>query len=235
MNLTKLILNPYSRDARRDLASPYDLHRTLVTRCFPNGQPNGNRMLFRIEPSRPGRRDPGVVVLVQSSDTTPDWTHLPEDDYCIQVEGPKECTLRDENDTPVFKVGQHLKFCLLANPVRRLRKEGRSAPRPDKPNGHGRFRREAILNKKEQHSWLEHKSCEGGFKPLYLHTVTFGVPRTQPIDVTHMKKKSIPHVGVHFEGVIEVIDPEKLILTLKQGIGSAKAFGFGLMTVARAM
>mgnify|MGYP002136949035 FL=1 len=35
MFLSKLILNPKSREARRDLANPYDLHRTLARAFAP--------------------------------------------------------------------------------------------------------------------------------------------------------------------------------------------------------
>jgi CRISPR system Cascade subunit CasE len=39
--------------------------------------------------------------------------------------------------------------------------------------------------------------------------------------------------SVRFEGLLTVIDPERFCQTLAAGIGSAKAFGFGLLSVAR--
>jgi CRISPR system Cascade subunit CasE len=41
-------------------------------------------------------------------------------------------------------------------------------------------------------------------------------------------------LAVRFEGVLEVTDPDQLLQTVSEGIGSAKGFGFGLLSLARA-
>ena len=40
--------------------------------------------------------------------------------------------------------------------------------------------------------------------------------------------------AVIFEGVLQVTDAEKFRESLKTGIGTGKAYGFGLMSVAKA-
>lgn len=40
-------------------------------------------------------------------------------------------------------------------------------------------------------------------------------------------------VTVTFEGVLNVIDPDRLVMLLENGIGPAKAFGCGLLLVRR--
>jgi CRISPR system Cascade subunit CasE len=40
------------------------------------------------------------------------------------------------------------------------------------------------------------------------------------------------HGGVQFRGILEVTDPAQFAETYRQGIGSAKGFGFGLMLLA---
>lgn len=47
------------------------------------------------------------------------------------------------------------------------------------------------------------------------------------------KKQNIPHFGVRFDGLLCVTDPETLVEAVRQGIGPAKAFGFGLLSLAR--
>jgi CRISPR-associated protein Cas6/Cse3/CasE subtype I-E len=37
---------------------------------------------------------------------------------------------------------------------------------------------------------------------------------------------------VQFDGYLQVIDPDKLLTALRQGIGPAKAFGCGLLSLA---
>ncbi len=40
--------------------------------------------------------------------------------------------------------------------------------------------------------------------------------------------------AVTFEGILEVTDAEKFRESLRQGIGTGKAYGFGLLSVAKA-
>ena len=47
-------------------------------------------------------------------------------------------------------------------------------------------------------------------------------------------RHDITHFAVKFEGELVVTDPTRFAETLKNGIGSAKGFGFGLLSVARA-
>jgi hypothetical protein len=74
MWVSKLVLNPASKAARRDLANPYEMHRTLskaVSEALKEGR---ERLLWRLEPTR-GLEPP--VVLVQTL-TEPDWSVLEE-------------------------------------------------------------------------------------------------------------------------------------------------------------
>jgi CRISPR system Cascade subunit CasE len=44
----------------------------------------------------------------------------------------------------------------------------------------------------------------------------------------------LTHHAVRFDGLLVVTDPERLRHALRAGIGSAKGFGFGLLSLARA-
>jgi CRISPR system Cascade subunit CasE len=44
----------------------------------------------------------------------------------------------------------------------------------------------------------------------------------------------LTHFAVCFEGVIEVTEPDLMCRTVSAGIGPAKAFGFGLLSLAKA-
>ena len=48
----------------------------------------------------------------------------------------------------------------------------------------------------------------------------------------HKKENRGYHGGVQFRGVLEVTDPVKFAQAHSKGIGSAKAFGFGLLLLA---
>lgn len=40
--------------------------------------------------------------------------------------------------------------------------------------------------------------------------------------------------GILYEGILEVADPERFATAVRQGIGPAKAYGYGLLSVAPA-
>ena len=45
---------------------------------------------------------------------------------------------------------------------------------------------------------------------------------------------TVSHHAVRFEGVLRVVEPALLVAALENGVGSAKGFGFGLLSVGRA-
>lgn len=218
MNLSKLVLNPLSRAVQNDIDSPYELHRTLVSRGFPHGQPENNRLLFRVEPPHHGGIA-GHTVLVQSSLAPPDWAHLPGD-YCKRIEGPQELEISVGS-------GRQLAFRLVANPViKRKRRDELSR------GGKQKHYRHALIEEVEHRQWLIRRSLSLGFRLLYLNSVPFKVGGDLSKSPTHRDKNSIPHFGVRFDGLLEVIDPVVFGQSLQQGIGPARAFGFGLLSVA---
>jgi CRISPR system Cascade subunit CasE len=218
MLLSRLILNPRSREARRDAASAYDLHRTLA-RGFETHEGENYRarhgVLFRVEP--PSRQHPsrGPVVLVQSQ-TEPDWSRLPED-YLLDAEArPFE---------PAFQVGQALAFRLAAFPAKRDRETGKRVALGDEPAEEPGALPPAL-------DWLARKGAAQGFAVVQVvgAPVRVGRPGFDPAD-----KASYPFDGFRFDGVLRVKEPMKLVETVRKGIGPAKAFGFGLLSLAPAL
>lgn len=135
MWVSKLVLDPRSRAAHRDLANRYEMHRTLsraVSEALKEGR---ERLLWRLEPTRVHKRP---VVLVQTL-TEPDWSVL-EPGYA-EVWPPKAFT-------PALRTGQLLRFRLQANPAKRAR---------------GLGKRVALKTREEKLSWLKRRLEEGGF------------------------------------------------------------------------
>jgi len=206
MYLSKLTLNPTPacRQVLRDLSNPYEMHRTIM-RGFPGKAKGGpGRILFRVEPTAP---DEPPVVLVQS-DKTPDWSDLlARADYLLDAQ-TKEVRLS-------LRAGQRLRFRLRANPA--VKRDGR---------------RHGLLKEDDQQRWLQRKAEQAGFAP-----VDFAVRRK---DRLHSRKRADgetmaqTHLAVDFEGVLKVNDPDALVKAIAAGIGPAKGFGFGLLSIAPA-
>jgi len=208
--VSKLVLNPASRAARRDLANPYEMHRTLckaVSQALKEGR---ERLLWRLEPTR-GLEPP--VVLVQTL-TEPNWSVL-EEGYA-EVFPPKAFH-------PVFQVGQRLRFRLRANPAMRLAATGK---------------RVALKTPAEKIAWLERRLNTGGLRLLEGEEGPW-VRILQDTFLEVRRRKGEEEKGglvqvqaVLFEGRLEVVDPEKARTTLEQGVGPGKALGLGLLSLA---
>src|SRR5690606_12284151 len=105
-------------------------------------------------------------------------------------------------------VAMRLPFRLQANPT-------------VKRNG----KRHALYQELQLLSWLDRKAHEHGFQVksesirLVKHGNTYGKQRNQ---TWH---------AVQFDGVLSITDPDRFKQAVHDGIGSAKAFGFGLLSI----
>ncbi|WP_338874731.1 type I-E CRISPR-associated protein Cas6/Cse3/CasE [Spirosoma sp. SC4-14] len=216
MYLSKLTLNPRCREALRDVSAPYELHRTL-SHAFRTESGVDYRaqhdVLFRLESIGYSAALP--TVLVQSQ-TEPDWNELPEV-YFLDKPLVKRIS-------PAFSVGQTLAFRLVANPTKKEKRAGKD-----------QGRRVALTNTEHDDgttpvgAWLRRKGEQHGFQVLYATTDDFWLGA----DRRSRSKNSIPLYGVRFDGLLQVTQPELMSQALASGIGPAKAFGFGLLSVAR--
>ena len=226
MHLSRLTLNPRTRRVQRELANPYELHRTLL-RAYPDELPDAERILYRVE------TDPrsGVPAVLLQSHARPDWAWLGEPgarDYLLAAPQTKafELTL-----TP----GQLLAFRLRANPTARRRL-------PD-----GSRKRVGLYDEEEQIAWLQRKGESGGFLVRSVRVgesarVT-GWARCRPKKGEHKQAEpgSSPKgrrcpltlLSVQYDGLLQIADADALWRTVQGGIGSAKGFGFGLLSLAR--
>ena len=224
--LSRLHLDARNPGARRDLVSPYEMHRTLA-RVFPGSRADaqgvnadrqpGHGLLFRAEPDAAG----GPAVLVQSL-APPDWRALP-DGYVRRVDGP---TAFD----PQLREGQRLRFRLVANPTVK-KKTGET-----RPGGKPRVTRVPLVHDRapEDHpevtagylDWLDRKAEAGGFAVDSVVDAPFQVSGGRA-------KRDLTLFGVRFDGQLVVTDADALRQSVRGGVGPAKGFGFGLLSLAR--
>jgi CRISPR system Cascade subunit CasE len=229
MFLSKLVLNLRNPKARSDLARPYEMHRTLM-----NGYPysrveNRCDLLFRIEPSRTGP----PIVLVQTRDD-PEWCQL-SGGYLLAAPESKPFELS-------VTTGQRLRFRLRANPTKRVASKNE---RLGKDMAGSRI---GLATEADQIRWLLRKADAGGFR-VPGNWVSAQHPETnEPIELPNFRVDVIPEgrdrngkpgnagefLAVRFDGVLMVTDADLFRTTVAGGVGSGKAFGFGLLSVAPA-
>ena len=109
MYLTRLRLDTRSAQVRRDLADPYEMHRTLVRVFVEDAQQAPPRILWRLEPAA-AWSDP--VVLVQAQQAT-DWSELVA--MPNYLKGAVET--RELSPERWLQAGKRLRFRLFANPT----------------------------------------------------------------------------------------------------------------------
>lgn len=211
MYLSLLMLDPRSRDASRDVASPYELHSTLerVFNRTPEAQSRG--YLFRLDYSAPKRLHQ-VLVL---SRVEPNFSTLPNG-YTLEIKGPKPYA-------PTILVGQRLSFHLLANPTCREKRDERNN-KPRKP----------ILDSQAQTAWLQRKLNDMGAEAIEWRIEVRPTVRAHKRGEKARTEKEQTLVPVLFEGVLQVNHPEVFTNKLPEGLGSAKGYGFGLLSLAPA-
>ncbi len=219
MYLSRLILNPRSRRVQRELAQPYEMHRSVMRAFRTDLEKGEERVLWRVD-EHPRL---GLVLLVQSREL-PDWTWLAEDGargYLMPVNEPnpavKPFDLR-------LSAGQALAFRLRANPTKRL---GKSAE-------YDKGKRVGIYDEKDQLDWLTRKGEQHGFRLVHAQVSRDGKIKDEKDAGRDGAVHKLELLSVQFDGVLQVTDPDKLVAAVQNGIGSGKGFGFGLLSLAPA-
>lgn len=144
---------------------------------------------------------------------------------------------------PQLRTGQTLSFRLLCQPSMRksgqfgLKANGKRKPGP----------RRTCATDEQRFAWLKRKSQESGFVVEFVGVTLLEWRNTKPIQLqrgvvaeTHEQARQRAFnpahrlMAVRFDGSLVVVDPDKLLAALHRGIGPAKAFGFGLLSIAPA-
>ncbi|WP_347985731.1 type I-E CRISPR-associated protein Cas6/Cse3/CasE [Methylomonas sp. AM2-LC] len=188
----------------------YQLHQALW-RLFPDCEEADRDFLFRVEQMQKGI---GAEVLMQST------TQPQSNEQSPALLAEREYVLNVQN-------GQRLRFRLRANPIKTI-KDSSKGTVEKKGKTFTKTVRVPLLHEDQQQAWLERK-----FQAFaQLDTLIM-----QPEPVLYFRKAKEGRSGkiqtVMFDGILTVTDAEAFNYEVKQGIGPAKAFGCGLLSLAK--
>ena len=221
MFLTRFRINTARRGSRKLLSSPQAMHAAVLA-GFPVPEDHSRtnaRTLWRLDQN--ADRQTALFIV---SPGKPDLTHLVEqagwptiDTWLTRPYQPFLDTLND---------GQQWAFRLTANPVRSgRRKDGDDTQR----FGH--------VTADQQTAWLLQRTERNGFtiadqsdgRPnLLLH-------QRQSLRFSRRTgDRPVSLITATYDGVLTITDAPTFRSTLKQGIGHARAYGCGLLTLATA-
>lgn len=204
MYLTRLTLDPQSAQARRDLADVYDMHRTLVRAFVAKERSAPGRFLWRLEA---GANPWGSPTLLVQSRQSGNWDVLQALPGYLQR--PAESKALDLD--ALIQPQQRYRFRLLANPT--VSRAGK---------------RYGLPGEAEQLAWLRRQGERHGFE-----VESALVSASDLLDSRRRGHASITLQRVCFEGLLRVSRADDVRQALVNGIGPAKAFGCGLLSVAR--
>lgn len=199
--LARLCL-PLAEALRRNLRDSHDWHQ-LSWQCFPNAPDADRDFLTRLDFENDICR---LYVLSRREPQKPQWCQ--SEWWACKPVGTQFL------DHDVYF------FDLLVNPTRKVLAFTPEGER--KKNS----RRMAIIGHEAQCAWLADKGQRHGFT----------VQETPPVEIVATREQRFTkqqqhglHVGVRFRGLLRVHDREAFKTVFHQGLGSARAFGFGML------
>ncbi len=190
--------------------------------------------LFRIEHDHPK----GTVILVQSA-TRPNWDYAFHNAEFLLATAPESPGWQVRLWQPDIENESRWRFRLVANPSV---KRWTGALKPD---GTKKTVRHGLMDESAQRQWLLDRS-EGRDKSEDCSSVpghgfaidkdTLAVEQLGTLKTYRSRSAdtALAHHAVKFDGILRVTHEETFAKTVASGIGSAKGFGFGLLSVARA-
>lgn len=227
MFLHRVHLNPRSKDARRDLADPYQMHATLCrVFCTPDTTCDPGALMWRSE--RETDKNGLPRVLIQSR-LQPDWSRVASTGWFAYADPGVDIVSRLTLN--LLNCGQLFRFRLRANPSKSM-------------SG----KRRALTHFDDQIEWLRRKGEQHGFciqsaehLDYYEHSNRSGMKRFDCIVSQEQWLHGRQHSGnvisiysVCFEGRLSVVDPSLFRESIFHGVGHGKAMGLGLLSVAPA-
>ncbi|CAG0956628.1 CRISPR system Cascade subunit CasE [Methanosarcinales archaeon] len=188
--------------------NPYLLHEK-IWQLFPDKADEKRSFLFRVE--NLGQRGVQHILLMSSYEPQPANGEL------ILLNKPKKVQFDGITN------GGNYRFMLRANPTKRIKDSG------GKTSNQGKVR-VPIIDEEEIIAWLNRQ-----LKDLAeIKAVTLA---RQDLLYFQKNKGNQNHFGkiqtVTYSGILTVIEAKLLVNKMIEGIGPAKAFGCGLLTLAK--
>ena len=226
MYISRMPLNLARFDAKRLVGSPYRMHAAVESSFPPDSArvTEEGRVLWRIDYSE---ADHSAWLYVVSPDR-PDFSHIIE-----QAGWPTHMQWETTDYSQLLNriaIGQQWQFRLRANPARKAATDRvKDSPRkPEEIIG----KRQAFVTANQQMEWLMKRSDQNGFTVLQEEC-------GPALRVVQRQKERFERNGATvtlatavFKGQLEVTDAEALRRALCHGIGHAKGFGCGLLTLS---
>lgn len=220
---SRVLINPRTKGGAKLLTNPQAMHAAVRAAFPPDLDESNGRVLWRID-----KREHEFVLYIVGPEK-PTTRHI------IEQAGwetrPSESADYSRFLDSLVK-GQRWRFELVANPTY-------SEPVPGK-----RGKIKAHVSASHQLDWLYARAEAAGFELApqnrednrwFINDVPTILERsTEHFYRGEMKARPVRIAKARFAGTLEITDAEALKYTLVNGIGRARAYGCGMLTLAKA-
>lgn len=213
MYLSRMYLNSQRRQTRELLANPQKMHAAVLA-AFPpeaSARIEDGRVLWRIDRARES------TALYLVSPALPSFEHLQE-----QAGWTQEPSWQTSDYTQMLNRivrGQKYAFRLTANPTHTVTEDGKK-------------RRLAHISAKHQLDWLAERQDQLGASITDPNgELTATTTRSSRLNFNRNGNR-VTIQQVTFDGTLEVTAADQLRSVLTTGIGKARGYGCGLLTLA---
>lgn len=213
---TRLHLDPKGRQARKLLGNPQAMHAAVLS-CFPKEVGDKERILWRHDGKLRGSDEHAVYIVGPDSC---DPSKIAEQTGSENV--PQKASYDRLLDA--LANGQQWHFEVVLNPVAAKKTPG--APRGT------RGKLTALVGEEAQLEWFSTKAKSCGFTPLETLIVERKTLRFSKL-ATNPKGRQVVIGTVRYRGTLQIDDAEMFKKSLVEGIGRGKAYGCGLLTLAK--
>lgn len=218
-----------------------ELTRAELFDVLEGGAYTAHQLLWRLFPDTPRGERPFIFRQEMEENANGKSAGLPR--FYVGSDRPLEpmkgFEVACKPFMPKLAKGERLAFRLRANPtIAKPAGPGRRSHRADvlmdarHPFPKGERTSQACVEAMDSaaRQWLESRAEGAGFSlPV---TPEVGAYRQYALSRKE-GGQPIRYSSVDYEGLLEVLEPERLVQTLEQGIGRARAFGCGLLLLRR--
>lgn len=213
---TRLHLNPSSRQARKLLGNPQAMHAAVLS-CFPKEVSDKERILWRHDGKIRGADEHSVYIVGPDSC---DPSKIAE--QTGSEHDPQKASYNRLLEA--LADGQQWHYEVVLNPVA-------AKKAPGSPRG-TRGKLTALVGEEAQLEWFRSKAKSCGFTPLETLIVERKTLRFSKL-AKNPKGRQVVIGTVRYRGTLQIDDVESFRKSLVEGIGRGKAYGCGLLTLAK--
>ena len=247
--LCRLLLDPNCRQVRSELAHPYEMHRTIMHAFdrYHVGKDEKKREKFNILFRQMKTISMGVLSFMSNLQLNRIGSFLVRrTGICWGTQISQILHVKMlRRHIKIFARVRSLSFSLRANPTKCIFK-------PKRGDDFLKGKRVALLHEEEQLAWLIRKGqeretgCPGGFEILTKQitqengdagqiVLVHAAPEGKQIGLKRDEKRDyrMTHLSVRYNGLLRITNVDAFRNTIVRGLGSGKAFGFGLLSVRK--